>query len=121
MPFGTRPVPKPAPKTASKTKNRPAPRVRHEPPTIEEAVSAARDLSDVTEQQVELAAGLMGVSPDEVRPHVLEAARRPAAPRTERILAAPSNPLRGPRTVVIERRASRVPGARSPRPAGSWR
>src|SRR4051812_31483875 len=50
-------------------------RVRREPPTIAEAVVAAQDLADDLEQQVEIAAGLIGLPPDEVRPHVLAAER----------------------------------------------
>ena len=34
-------------------------RVRHDPPTLEEAIAAARDLTDDLEQQAEIAAGLM--------------------------------------------------------------
>ncbi len=83
-------------------------RVRKEPPTVVEAVTAAQDLSDDVEQQVEIAAGLIGLAPDEVRPHVL-AAKRPE--RTsgveirERLIS--SGGLRGPRTVVVERKVER--------------
>ncbi|GJE25440.1 hypothetical protein [Methylobacterium organophilum] len=81
-------------------------RVRREPPTVEEAVAAAQDLADDTEQQVEIAAGLIGLPVDEVRPHVLEAAKAKAKPERapERIMT-PGNPSRGPRTVIVERRA----------------
>lgn len=81
-------------------------RVRKEPPTIAEAVAAAQDLADDVEQQVEIAAGLMGLSAEEVRPHVLSAAQPVrAAPRglPERVIAAGA-PNRAPRTVVVERR-----------------
>ena len=88
----------------AKAKPLAAVKVRHEPPTIEEAVQAARDLASDTEQQVEIAAGLMGLGPDEVRTHVL---RRPPA-------AAPRPASDHRRTVVVERRAPRL-GA-SPRP-----
>lgn len=70
---------------------RPPPRVRKEPPTIEEAVAAAEGLSSDPNAQVEIAAGLMGVSEDEVRPHI---PRR--APRATAIIT-------GRRTVVVER------------------
>ena len=36
-------------------------RVRNEAPTLEEAISAAKDLSDEPEAQAEIAASLMGV------------------------------------------------------------
>ena len=42
-------------------------RVRHDPPTLEEAIFAARGLTDDVEQQIDIAAGLMEVSADEVR------------------------------------------------------
>lgn len=91
-------------------------RVRREPPTVVEAVAAAQDLADDIEQQVEIACGLIGLPPDEVRPHVLSAAKarqeRPRGPvpdrsqertTSERIMS-PASPSRAPRTVVVERR-----------------
>ncbi|MFZ1962319.1 MAG: hypothetical protein WAU78_02420 [Roseiarcus sp.] len=42
-------------------------RVREDPPTIEDALIAAESLTDDLAQRVEIAAALMGVSPDEVR------------------------------------------------------
>lgn len=76
---------------------RPPPRVRYEPPTIEEAVSAARDLSSDASTQIEIAAGLMGISEDEVRPYVQRlSVVRPAAT----IVA-------GRRAVVVERKVTR--------------
>ncbi len=83
--------------------------MRKEPPTISEAVAAAQDLADDVEQQVEIAAGLIGLPPDEVRPHVLQAAQaaKPKLDRApERIISTGSG-LRGPRTVIVERRAGR--------------
>ena len=60
-------------------------RVRHEPPTVAEAVVAAQALTPDLEQQVEITAGLIGLTPDEVRPFVLEASplslQRTAAPQ----------------------------------------
>ncbi|KQP61755.1 hypothetical protein ASG40_03735 [Methylobacterium sp. Leaf399] len=78
-------------------------RVRREPPTIPEAVAAARDLADDVEQQVEIAAGLIGLPLDEVRPHVLEAAKARPERQPERILST-GTPNRPPRTVIVERR-----------------
>jgi hypothetical protein len=74
-------------------------RVRHEPATIEEAVLAARDLTSDIEQQVEITAGLIGMTSEEVREHVL---RRPAEPR----LDVGSTAHRA-RAVVVERRGAR--------------
>ena len=84
----------------------PPPRVRREPPTIEEAILAAQGLSDDVQSQIEIAAGLMGVTEDEVRPHLARMARlRNASP------IAPSSVVTGKRTVVVER-VSRGPGTR---------
>src|ERR1041384_2756706 len=52
--------------TTWKTKYGPR-RVRHDPPTLEEAIFAARGLTDDVEQQVAIAAGLMGLPADDVR------------------------------------------------------
>ena len=88
-------------------------RVRREPPTIAEAVAAAQDLADDVEQQVEIACGLIGLSADEVRPHVVAAEKaRQERPRsverfTERVTSAAA-PNRAPRTVVVERRTRPV-------------
>ena len=84
----------------------PPPRVRREPPTIEEAILAAEGLTDDSQAQLEIAAGLMGVTEDEVRPHLARMARlRNASP------IAPSTVTTGKRTVVVER-VSRAPGTR---------
>jgi hypothetical protein len=55
-------------------------RIRHDPPTIEEALEAARDLTDHPQTQVELAAALIGASEEEVTAVAsrLKARRRPA-------------------------------------------
>ncbi|ACL56121.1 conserved hypothetical protein [Methylobacterium nodulans ORS 2060] len=97
-----RPVKKPT------DKNRPLPpiRVRREPPTVAEAVAAAQDLADDLEQQVEIAAGLIGLPPDEVRPHVLKAAKPRPDRAPERIISTGSG-MRGPRTVIVERKVGR--------------
>ena len=81
-------------------------RVRHEPPTIEEAVRAAQSLTPDFEQQVAIAAGLMGLAHEEVREHVRH---QPAEPLTQSSLA--SGRMRG---VVVERRAPRLIGAGRP-------
>lgn len=76
-------------------KKLPPPRVRYEPPTIDEAVAAAQGLSDIAGEQVAIAAGLMGVEEDKVRPLVLQRFSRPIS-----VVA-------GRRTVVVERRVAR--------------
>ena len=77
------------------------PRVRSEPPTIEEAVAAAQGLAADVEQQVAIAAGLMGVPEEQVRSHVLSAAPKRALSRPARDWAQPT---RSPQVVVVRRR-----------------
>ncbi|GJD52558.1 hypothetical protein OPKNFCMD_5324 [Methylobacterium crusticola] len=107
----SRPVKKPT----DKHRNLPPIRVRKEPPTVTEAVAAAQDLADDIEQQVEIAAGLIGLPPEEVRPHVLQAVRPKAERNPERIIST-GNGLRGPRTVIVERRVGRPMVERRTRP-----
>ncbi|MEH3147768.1 MAG: hypothetical protein PGN34_21045 [Methylobacterium frigidaeris] len=102
-------------KPVDKQRALPPIRVRKEPPTVAEAVVAAQDLSDDLEQQVEIAAGLIGLPPEEVRPHVLQAARPKSARAPERIISSGSG-LRGPRTVVVERKVGRPIVERRTRP-----
>jgi hypothetical protein len=85
-------------------------RVRHDPPTLEEAIFAARGLTDDVEQQIEIAAGLMEVSADEVR----AALKKSPVPGNQPTVAFTS---RGgtERSVVVERKPSR---RIAPRPAG---
>jgi hypothetical protein len=90
-------------KTSKSFKDLPPIRVRREPPTIPEAVAAAQDLADDIEQQVEIAAGLIGLPPDAVREHVVAAVKVKPERMPERILTAAS-PNRAPRTVIVERR-----------------
>ena len=82
-------------------------RVKHEPPTLDDAIFAARGLTDNVQQQVEIAASLIGLPPDEVRPAVLKSAQD----AKQLTLVAPSGG-RAPRTVVVERIATRRPGDR---------
>jgi hypothetical protein len=87
-------------------------RVRHDPPTLEEAITAARDLTDDLEQQVEIAAGLMDAKSDDVR----EALKKLAPPRKPAATLAFTNRGGTERSVVVERKTPRriLPG----RPAG---
>ncbi len=84
-------------------------RVRHDPPTLEEAIFAARGLTDDVEQQVDIAASLMEVPADEVR----AALKKVPAPRKQATLAFTS---RGgaERAVVVERKGQRRIVARAP-------
>jgi hypothetical protein len=82
-------------------------RVRHDPPTLEEAIFAARGLTDDIEQQIEIAAGLMEASVEDVR----AALKKSPPPRKQPTVAFTS---RGgtERSVVVERKPSRrvLPG-----------
>src|SRR3954467_8320050 len=87
-------------------------RVRHEPPTVAEAVMAAQALTPDLEQQVEITAGLVGLTPGEVRPFVLEAP--PLSPHSS---AAPHRGYTGmdvgrrsAGSVVVVERRSRLAG-----------
>src|SRR5947208_13091301 len=87
-------------------------RVRQEPATVAEAVAAAQALTPDREQQVEITAGLIGLTPDEVRPFVLEAPplslQRSAAPHRGYTGADVGRRSAGP-VAVVERR-SRLAG-----------
>ncbi len=78
-------------------------RVRHDPPTLEEAIAAAQGLSDEIEEQIEIAAGFMAMPVDAVRAEVLKAAKPVKAPR---VVIAPSREGMA-RTVIVERKPSR--------------
>ena len=72
-------------------------RVRHEPPTIKEAIDAAEAMMVPPEQQAEFAAGLMGVSVEEVLPFVRPVRRGGAGRSVETARGA----------VVVERKVRR--------------
>ena len=86
-------------------------RVRQEPATVAEAVVAAQALTPDLEQQVEITAGLIGLTPDEVRPFVLEAPprslQRSAAPQRGYTGMDVGRRTAGP-VVVVERRSRLV-------------
>lgn len=88
--------------TTWKTKYGPR-RVKREAPTIAEAFAAAQDMADGYDQQVELAASLLGIAVDEVRAAVPRMMARP-----KKIdIVAPAAHGRAVRTVVVERTPSR--------------
>jgi len=78
-------------------------RVRRDPPTLAEAIAAARGLTDDVQQQIEIAASLMDLPSDQVRPEVLKA----ASPRKDVNTVAFVGRSGAPRTVVVERVPSR--------------
>jgi hypothetical protein len=82
-------------------------RVRHDPPTLEDAIFAARGLSDDVQEQVAIAASLMELPPDEVR-----AALMKAPPPRKPAMTVFTNRGGAERSVVVERKTSRrvLPG-----------
>jgi|ERR1700728_398038 len=78
-------------------------RVRHDPPTVEEAVLAAQGLTDDIKEQIEIVASLMQVPADAVRSVVLRMGQRKGSSSVTIAGrgAAPS------RAVVVERRTPR--------------
>jgi hypothetical protein len=82
-------------------------RVKHEPPTLEEALEAARGLTGDRQEQIEIAASLMDLPVDEVKAK----ARSLAPPRLSvGVRVAP----RTGRQVVVERKAPRRVTTREP-------
>lgn len=82
-------------------------RVRRDPPTVAEAVAAARGLTDDVQEQIEIAASLMDLPPEQVKPEVLKA----ATTRRDASTVAFVGRAGAPRTVVVERVPSRRPAA----------
>lgn len=83
-------------------------RTRHDPPDVEEAVAAARGLTDDIDSQVEIAAGLIGLPEDAVRSVVIQASVQPPTARP-----APGPIPSSRRTVTVERRSSRLTSVRT--------
>jgi hypothetical protein len=79
-------------------------KVRHDPPTLKEAIAAAQDLSDKVQDQIEIAAGFMDLSVDEVRAEVLKA----APPRHSGRIVTSTGREGGSRTVIVERKSRRL-------------
>ncbi|MBN9062892.1 MAG: hypothetical protein BGP06_07185 [Rhizobiales bacterium 65-9] len=88
-------------------------RVRHEPPTVQEAIAAAEGLADDLESQVDIASSLMGVTPEVVRAEISKMRRLQTTRQTvipSRFAAGPRGAA--PRAVVVQRVPSRRPTAR---------
>ncbi len=88
---------------AWKTKYGPR-RVRQEAPTVVEAISAARDLSDDIDQQVDIAASLIGMPADQVRAELLKLA--PARKDSVKSVVF-TGPASAQRVVVVETKRPR--------------
>ena len=79
-------------------------RVRHEAPTLEEAIAATQGLSDELNEQAKIAAELIGLPYDQVRTELLKG----APPRKHVIKSVVSAcPTSAPRTIVVERKPAR--------------
>jgi hypothetical protein len=79
-------------------------RVRHDPPTIAEAIAAARDISDDRDAQVEIAASLMGVPREQV---AAEFSKLAPQPKVASSVAFTTTRTGMQRAVVVERKPSR--------------
>ena len=79
-------------------------RVRHDPPTLAEAIAAARDLTDQPDQQAEIAASLMGVPQDQVKAELAQLAPQP---KTSNTIAFTGRAGGVQRAVIVERKPSR--------------
>lgn len=79
-------------------------RTRFDPPDVDDAIAAAQGLTASLDSQIEIAAQLIGLPEDEIRPVVLRSA---AEQYSSRVRSVPTyqNPRR---VVVIERRSPRV-------------
>jgi hypothetical protein len=79
-------------------------RVKNEPPTLDDAIFAARGLTDNLQQQVEIAASLIGLPHEEVRAALLKSNQG-----AKQLTLVQPTTGRTQRTVVVERIASRRP------------
>ncbi|KUL93172.1 hypothetical protein DK26_25645 [Bosea sp. WAO] len=81
-------------------------RPRVELPTLDEAITAAQGLSDLPEEQAEIAANLMGVPVSDVVPLVRKAANRTMVTTPNRAVVVVRRPVRtfSPRLAEAMRR-----------------
>ncbi|MGH6795465.1 MAG: hypothetical protein ACREDD_05465 [Methylocella sp.] len=78
-------------------------RVRFDPPTLTEAIAAARGLTGELQQQAEIAASLINLPVEEVRAELLKT----APPRNSVEIVTSSGREGTTRTVLVERKPSR--------------
>ncbi|MDA9501244.1 hypothetical protein [Bradyrhizobium sp. CCBAU 11357] len=83
-------------------------RVRHDPPTLDEAIFAAIGITDDQAQQAEIAAALMGMPLDVVQAEVKKQGRTNSRITATRVIAGEQG---AQRSVVVERRVVRRFGA----------
>jgi hypothetical protein len=87
-------------------------RVRQDLPTLEEAIVAARGLTDDVQAQIEIAASLIDMPADEVRAAMAKASGQRMDVKT----VAFTSRTGAPRAVVVERKPTRrIPGKLAPR------
>jgi hypothetical protein len=79
-------------------------RVRHDPPTLDEAIFAAIGSTDDQDQQAEIAAALMGMPLEIVQAEVKKQARTNSRITATRVIAGEQG---AQRSVVVERRVVR--------------
>ena len=87
-------------------------RVRHDPPTLAEAIAAAKDIADEREAQIEIAASLMGLPREQV---AAEWAKLAPQLKVTSTVAFTTTRTGMQRAVVVERKPSRriVPAERA--------
>ena len=79
-------------------------RVRHEAPTLEEAIVAAQGLSDELNEQAKIAASLIGLPHEQVRAELLKV----TPPHKDVIKSVVfAGPTSAPRTIMVERKPAR--------------
>jgi len=81
-------------------------RVRHDPPTLQEAMAAAQGLTDELSEQIEIAASLMEMPLEQARAEIMKT-MAPVKAKTAHI-TAPGAREGTSRTVVVERRTRRT-------------
>ena len=79
-------------------------RVRHEAPTLEEAIVAAQGLSDELNEQAKIAASLIGLPHEQVRTELLKVARPRKDVIKSVVLAGSAS---APRSIMVERKPVR--------------
>ena len=80
-------------------------KVRQEPPTLEEALFAARGFTDDLQEQAEFAASLMDLPADEVKAKLLKS----GAQRKDVATIGYTSRVGSARTVIVERKTVRRP------------
>jgi hypothetical protein len=92
-------------------------RVRHDPPTLAEAIAAAGDLTDQLDAQIDIAASLMGISREQAMAEWPRERARVPQPKVTSSITFTTGRTGAPRAVVVERKPSRR--ASAPRKLGA--